>query len=93
MLDLGFEQEVRALWARGGLTPDMPSMRSVGYRQMLKYLLGDYTYGEMVQRGIIAARQLSKRQMTWLRAEHCVWLPASEASLAQALDLIEAACR
>ncbi|MEJ2386141.1 MAG: tRNA (adenosine(37)-N6)-dimethylallyltransferase MiaA [Chromatiaceae bacterium] len=93
MLDLGFEQEVRALWARGGLTPDMPSMRSVGYRQMLKYLLGAYTYDAMVQRGIIAARQLSKRQMTWLRAEHCVWLPASEASLAQALDLIEAACR
>jgi hypothetical protein len=41
----------------------------------------------------LTLRQLSKRQMTWLRAEHCVWLPASEASLAQALDLIEAACR
>jgi len=93
MLDLGLEQEVRSLWARGDLTPHMPSMRSVGYRQMLKYLLGDYTYGEMVQRGIIATRQLSKRQMTWLRAEQCVWLSTSEAPLAQALDLIEAACR
>jgi tRNA dimethylallyltransferase len=93
MLDLGFEQEVRTLWARGDLNPDMPSMRSVGYRQMLKYLLGEYMYDEMVQRGIIATRQLSKRQMTWLRAEQCVWLPASGASLAQTLDLIEAACR
>jgi tRNA dimethylallyltransferase len=93
MLDQGFEQEARTLWARGDLTPEMPSMRSVGYRQMLKYLLGNYTYDEMVQRGIIATRQLSKRQMTWLRTEQCEWLPASGASLTQALHLIEVACR
>jgi tRNA dimethylallyltransferase len=75
MLGLGFEQEVRALWARGDLTREMPSMRCVGYRQMLKYLSGEYTFEEMVQRGIIATRQLAKRQLTWLRSEHAIhWI-------------------
>jgi tRNA dimethylallyltransferase len=69
MLALGFEHEVRALWARGDLTPEMPSMRCVGYRQMLKYLFGEYTFEEMVQRVIVATRQLAKRQLTWLRSE------------------------
>jgi tRNA dimethylallyltransferase len=75
MLELGFEQEVRAMWARGDLTREMPSMRCVGYRQMLKYLLGEYTFEHMVQRGIIATRQLAKRQLTWLRSEHAIhWI-------------------
>jgi tRNA dimethylallyltransferase len=69
MLERGFEDEVRALWGRGDLTPGMPSMRCVGYRQMLKYLFGEYTFKEMVKRGIIATRQLAKRQLTWLRSE------------------------
>ena len=75
MLDQGLEQEVRDLWDRGDLTPELPSMRSVGYRQMLKYLLGEYNYDEMIRRGIFATRQLAKRQMTWLRGENgCHWL-------------------
>jgi tRNA dimethylallyltransferase len=93
MLELGFEQEVCALWARGDLSPEMPSMRSVGYRQMLKYLLGEYTFDQMVQRGIIATRQLSKRQMTWLRGEQCTWVAADGAVGDRALELIEAAYR
>ena len=75
MLALGLEQEVKGLRGRGDLSPDLPSMRCVGYRQMLKYLSGEYTYGEMEQRAIIATRQLAKRQLTWLRAESdCIWL-------------------
>ncbi len=69
MLKLGFEQEVRALLAQPGITPGIPSMRSVGYRQMIAYLLGEYAYDEMIERGIIATRQLAKRQFTWLRKE------------------------
>jgi len=69
MLELGFEDEVRNLWARGDLSREMPSMRCVGYRQMLKYLFSEYTFSEMTERGIVATRQLAKRQLTWLRAE------------------------
>lgn len=67
MLAAGFEQEVRQLRARSGLSIDLPSMRSVGYRQMWQYLDGDLNYAEMRERGIIATRQLAKRQVTWLR--------------------------
>jgi len=90
MLELGFEKEVRALWARGDLTPDMPSMRCVGYRQMLKYLICEYTYEEMVQRGIIATRQLAKRQLTWLRSESGVhWIGDRGGPLGRAMRLVE----
>ena len=67
MLDLGFEQEVRTLYQRGDLHVDMPSIRCVGYRQMWDYIEGNLDYDEMVFRGIVATRQLAKRQMTWLR--------------------------
>lgn len=67
MLEMGFEQEVRQLYERGDLTPDLPSIRCVGYRQMWSYLSGEHAYDEMVYRGIVATRQLAKRQVTWLR--------------------------
>ncbi|WP_111979897.1 tRNA (adenosine(37)-N6)-dimethylallyltransferase MiaA [Algibacillus agarilyticus] len=67
MLQLGFEEEVRALHARGDLNVEMPSIRCVGYRQMWDYIEAKSSYDEMVFRGIVATRQLAKRQLTWLR--------------------------
>ncbi|MCG6860621.1 MAG: tRNA (adenosine(37)-N6)-dimethylallyltransferase MiaA [Chromatiaceae bacterium] len=88
MLELGLETEVRALWARGDLTTELPSMRCVGYRQVLKYLFGEYTYSEMVRRGIIATRQLAKRQLTWLRSESDIhWVLDEDHPLDRALRL------
>lgn len=68
MLEQGFIAEVEALRARGDLHPGLPSIRSVGYRQAWEYLDGQLTREEMVERGIIATRQLAKRQFTWLRS-------------------------
>ena len=68
MLQQGFLDEVRALRARGDLNLSMPSMRCVGYRQAWEYLDGEYDAAEMRERGIIATRQLAKRQLTWLRS-------------------------
>jgi tRNA dimethylallyltransferase len=67
MLANGFVPEVEALLARFSLHSDLPSMRSVGYRQVWQYLRGEYNIDEMRERGIIATRQLAKRQVTWLR--------------------------
>jgi len=79
MLALDFEAEVRALFARGDLHTDMPSIRCVGYRQMWSYLEGEIGYDEMVYRGICATRQLAKRQMTWLRGWDGVhWLDSED---------------
>ena len=64
----GLLEEVRRLRARGDLHLGLPSMRCVGYRQAWEYLDGDYDAKEMRERGIIATRQLAKRQLTWLRS-------------------------
>lgn len=75
MLDQGFEKEVKALYNREDLNVKLPSIRCVGYRQMWDYLEGDIDYDEMVFRGIVATRQLAKRQLTWLRGwENVTWL-------------------
>jgi len=94
MLELGFEAEVHALWARGDLSPELPSMRCVGYRQMLKYLFSEYTFEDMVQRSIVATRQLAKRQLTWLRSESDVhWISDRGEPIDQALRLIRVEIR
>ncbi|MES9969822.1 MAG: tRNA (adenosine(37)-N6)-dimethylallyltransferase MiaA [Candidatus Thiodiazotropha sp.] len=89
MLEQGFEQEVRSLMERSDLSPAMPSMRAVGYRQMLGFLLGELSRDEMIERGIIATRQLAKRQFTWLRScKGCHWLDEEKGVFKQAMELI-----
>ncbi len=61
-------QEVQTLRARGDLHPSLPSMRCVGYRQTWEYLDGMYDRTSLREKGIIATRQLAKRQLTWLRS-------------------------
>jgi tRNA dimethylallyltransferase len=67
MLERGFVDEVCALRARSDLHPALPSIRAVGYRQVWDHLDGKLTADEMQERGVIATRQLAKRQFTWLR--------------------------
>ena len=75
MLEQGFEKEVVKLYERSDLHEDLPSIRSVGYRQMWQYLDGQLSWAEMRERGIIATRQLAKRQLTWLRGwNEVTWL-------------------
>lgn len=78
MLAAGFLDEVRALRARGDLSPGLPSMRCVGYRQAWEMFDALEAAGlqepdaaamhELRERGIAATRQLAKRQITWLRS-------------------------
>ncbi|WP_411992835.1 tRNA (adenosine(37)-N6)-dimethylallyltransferase MiaA [Agarivorans sp. DSG3-1] len=78
MLELGFEAEVEALMQRGDLDLSLPSMRSVGYRQMWQYLSGEIDYDEMVFRGVVATRQLAKKQMNWLKSwSSLTWLESA----------------
>lgn len=67
MLAAGLVAEVRALYERGDLNPDLPSMRAAGYRQVWAHLDGECDTATMAARGIAATRQLAKRQLTWLR--------------------------
>jgi len=90
MIEQGFENEVRRLLKLPEMNATVSSLRAVGYRQMVQYLEGDMGWDEMVERGIIATRQLAKRQFTWLRAEKdAVWLDQDEGI---ALDWVREQC-
>ncbi|ETO92292.1 tRNA (adenosine(37)-N6)-dimethylallyltransferase MiaA [Legionella oakridgensis] len=67
MLSEGLIDEVNFLIQQWNLTASYPSMRSVGYRQVLSFLQGEYDYSQLKSKGIAATRQLAKRQLTWLR--------------------------
>jgi tRNA dimethylallyltransferase len=67
MLDAGLVDEVRSLRIRYALTPSMPSMRCVGYRQAWDFIDGTIDAKALREQGIAATRQLAKRQLTWLR--------------------------
>lgn len=91
MLEQGFIEEVETLRRRGDLHAALPSIRAVGYRQAWDYLDGRLTHDEMVERGIIATRQLAKRQFTWLRGWSDVhWLDSLAGdNLSRALKYLE----
>lgn len=67
MITEGLIAEVEGLLAKWPLTLNHPSMRSVGYKQVMLYLANTISKDELVYKGIVATRQVAKRQMTWLR--------------------------
>lgn len=68
----GFLNEVKGLMGKYDFDENLPSMRSVGYRQAIEFLKkGDLSHEkqqEMEDKALFATRQLAKRQYTWLRA-------------------------
>jgi tRNA dimethylallyltransferase len=72
MWDIGFLNEVLGLMEKYDLDPNLPSMRSVGYRQALDFLQNsdrsNEKLREMQDKALFATRQLAKRQYTWLRS-------------------------
>jgi len=68
MLAAGLVDELRRLRAASALSPSMPSMRCVGYRQAWEFIDGRIDAATLRAQGIAATRQLAKRQLTWLRS-------------------------
>ena len=68
MIEQGLVAEVERLHSRPDLHTGLPSIRSVGYRQIWDYLEGEIDLETAIERAISATRQLAKRQMTWLRS-------------------------
>jgi len=86
MMEQGFLSEVEQLVARGDLDLDMPAVRTVGYRQLWRHVIGDYNLDEAINKGIIATRQLAKRQMTWLRSDpDAQWFDSTDPQLLSAV--------
>ncbi|MBK4764771.1 MAG: tRNA (adenosine(37)-N6)-dimethylallyltransferase MiaA [Pantoea sp. Brub] len=83
MLDLGFENESKNLFATGELNIDMPAMRCLGYPQMWSYMHGQITYNEMIDKIIHATKQFAKHQITWLQNwKNVYWLNSDHPKLA-----------
>ena len=93
MLAQGLVAEVEKLYQRGDLSPALPSIRAVGYRQVWSYLEGEYDLETMTEKAIIATRQLAKRQFTWLRRETQAhtFITGDENLLAKVLEKINSA--
>jgi len=93
MLAAGLVDELRALRSRYALTPELPSMRCVGYRQAWEYLEGRIDAQALRARGIAATRQLAKRQFTWLRTTAVAAVdPYAEAAFDSVLATATRAC-
>jgi tRNA dimethylallyltransferase len=79
MIAEGLLDEVSALHARGDLHADLPSLRSVGYRQIWSHLSGEYDLVTAIAAAQRATRNLAKRQLTWLNGDDSVnWIRSLE---------------
>jgi len=98
MIAAGFVEEVRALMGLPDMSPELASMRAVGYRQIWQYLAGQVSLDEAEQQATQATRRLAKRQLTWLRSDadelsfdcldDCLAMRVGDAL--QQLDLVDA---
>jgi len=89
MLAAGFLGEVEGLFRRGDLDPELPALRSVGYRQLWEHVAGRCDLATARSEALRATRQLAKRQYTWLRAEPGTQWPAGDrAAQVRALDAL-----
>jgi tRNA dimethylallyltransferase len=87
MLDAGLMAEVRSLYERVDLTPEHPSMRAVGYRQLWRHLAGQCALDTAIEQAIAATRQLAKRQLTWLRRrERAQWFDSMHPDVARMME-------
>lgn len=94
MVTKGFIDEVKTLFNRKDCHPDLPSIRAVGYRQAWSHLSGEYDQELMIEKAIIATRQMAKRQLTWLRAQpDGVWFDSgADLPIEQVINYITDQC-
>ena len=86
MLEAGFINEVAGLLQRPGIDAAKPAMRSVGYREVCRYLRGELLYAELVDKAVTATRRLAKRQYTWFRGDSGArWLDPETQDVAAAM--------
>jgi tRNA dimethylallyltransferase len=78
MMAGGLVEEVRGLIARG-YSAGLPSMKGLGYRQVVGYLNGEYGPDEAVHRLKRDTKRYAKRQFTWFNADPSIrWIDLSD---------------
>ena len=66
MLETGLVEEVRGLLLAGYSAAD-PGMTSTGYREVIRYLAGEWTLERVAEEIRRATRKYARRQLTWFR--------------------------
>ena len=88
MIKRGLREEVETLLA-DGYSPELPSLRAVGYKEVIAHLEGRLSRDEMNEEAIRNTRRYAKRQLTWFRhREKAEWIELSNKSLMSNLDRI-----
>jgi tRNA dimethylallyltransferase len=78
MISEGLIEEVREILNRG-YSPDLKSMKTIGYSHVIDYLIGNCTLDKAITTLKRDTRRYSKRQMTWFRADSEInWIKPSE---------------
>lgn len=78
MMEAGLVQEVKELLERG-LSADMVSMQGLGYKEIVRYLVGECSLEEAVYTIKRDTRHFAKRQLTWFKREKVVtWIQKND---------------
>ena len=89
MIAEGFVEEVAQLLDRG-ISTELPSMQSAGYRQLAAYVHGKCSLAEAIEQTKFATHQLAKRQETWFRKQKGIqWIEIGVDSVDSARSRIE----
>jgi tRNA dimethylallyltransferase len=89
MIEQGLVEEVRGLIDRG-YTLDLPSMSSVGYREIGRFLNREMDLPGAVQRIKYETHRFARHQYAWFRLndERIHWFESNEEMANQALGLV-----
>lgn len=91
MLADGWVEEVRGLLDRG-VDPEAPAFQAIGYRQLVRFVRGEWSLEEAVADTVRATRRFAKRQLTWFRNEPEVrWFDPRQlsAGISEVLELVQ----
>lgn len=88
MMKQGLLNEVKEILAKG-FSKDLQSLNTVGYKEIISYLEGEWTLEEAVEKIKTSTRRYAKRQMTWYkRWDFIHWLDADQLSTSELKEQI-----
>ena len=80
MIATGFIDEVKEL-LDSGFSQNLPSMQSLGYKQIVSYLVGEITLEQAIHLIKRDTRRFAKRQLTWFRRDKRIkWYVVGDAT-------------
>ncbi|MDO5716692.1 MAG: tRNA (adenosine(37)-N6)-dimethylallyltransferase MiaA [Tissierellia bacterium] len=88
MIANGLVEEVKSL-LESGTRKDAQSMQAIGYKEVIQYLDGNFTYTEMIDKLKQHSRNYAKRQLTWFRNDpSAIFIDVDHLSEEEILNLI-----